>query len=553
MDTIEQAIMVGGIFVTLICATIFLKYRNKQLLRQRVHNQYGNINEYSLDERQWKELACYSKEKGESLDDITWSDLDMGRIFEKINTSFSWVGESFLYYLLRNPLVSAAELKRRQTYIHIFEKDEKLRESVLTECAGIGKKYNKNLYDQIFYLLIDERPLPILDIVLFVALIASIIQCIFTGQVWIPLAVACGNVTMAYSHKSDAEYCADILSRVVKLNVHAMNIAKLDWAVETESFQQLEQEMIVLRKVLKKYKLFINGGNNSLSAEESIIEFLTSMTHIDKIQLYFVGRAIEKHREEIEHAIEVVGFLESMIMIASFRESLEYYCEPEVSQDIRLEIEDGYHILVSEPVVNSISTKQGVLLTGSNASGKSTFLKTVAISAILGQTIVTVPAKSYVAPIFRICSSMSLRDNIAINESYYIAEIKAIKRMLDASKETQPLLCFVDEVFRGTNTIERIAAATEVLRKLVEEQCICFAATHDIELTSTLEKWYANYHFYEKIVDNQMQFDYQIRKGRAETRNAIALLDLFEYGSDIVQGAMERIYQFEEHNTWSGV
>lgn len=89
---------------------------------------------------------------------------------------------------------------------------------------------------------------------------------------------------------------------------------------------------------------------------------------------------------------------------------------------------------------------------------------------------------------------MSLRDNLTNNESYYIVEIKSIKRILDSINDEIPTLCFVDEVLRGTNTIERIAASSHILKSLTDKNALCFAATHDIELTNILENIYSNYH-----------------------------------------------------------
>ena len=127
-----------------------------------------------------------------------------------------------------------------------------------------------------------------------------------------------------------------------------------------------------------------------------------------------------------------------------------------------------------------------MLLTGSNASGKSTFLKTVALGAIMAQTINTCPADHYEACFFHICSSMALRDDLDSGESYYIVEIKSLKRILDQAGQ-YPLLCFVDEVLRGTNTVERIAASTQILKSLGRKNLICFAATHDSELKELLK------------------------------------------------------------------
>ncbi len=182
-----------------------------------------------------------------------------------------------------------------------------------------------------------------------------------------------------------------------------------------------------------------------------------------------------------------------------------------------------------------------MLLTGSNASGKSTFLKTVALGALMAQTLHMVLAECYSAPMYRIFSSMSLRDDLEGGESYYIVEIKSLKRILDAMKEGDPwpVLCFVDEVLRGTNTVERIAAATQILISLTGAGVLCFAATHDIELTELLSGLYDNYHFEEEI-----------RDGRANSRNAIRLLEIMGYDCSIIQKAQRQAEDFLVKGIW---
>jgi len=201
-------------------------------------------------------------------------------------------------------------------------------------------------------------------------------------------------------------------------------------------------------------------------------------------------------------------------------------------------------------VVNDLKEKQSVLITGSNASGKSTFLKTVAINAILAQTINTCTASAYVANYYEIYSSMALRDDLESNESYYIVEIKSLKRILDSISGDKHILCFVDEVLRGTNTVERIAASSRILKNLAENNVMCFAATHDIELTHILEDYYSNYHFEEELEDNNITFNYKLFKGRATSRNAIKLLSVIGYSDVIISDAEKAAADFLNNGNW---
>nr|WP_300663262.1 hypothetical protein [uncultured Acetatifactor sp.] len=227
------------------------------------------------------------------------------------------------------------------------------------------------------------------------------------------------------------------------------------------------------------------------------------------------------------------------------------WCVPEFHAGEGMQVEEGYHPLLSKPVKNGIAAKRGVLLTGSNASGKSTFLKTVALNGILAQTIHTCTADRYRAPFYQVYSSMTLRDDLDSGESYYIVEIKALKRILDAASAGKgQILCFVDEVLRGTNTVERIAASTQILKSLGSSGILCFAATHDIELTELLQDDFDNYHFEEDVREGDVFFNYKLKGGKATTRNAIKLLELMGYDKDVIKKATDQAEHFTQFGVW---
>lgn len=249
-----------------------------------------------------------------------------------------------------------------------------------------------------------------------------------------------------------------------------------------------------------------------------------------------------------------MGYLEFIIAIGCFRQSLSAYCVPEFKGkgNGRIAANNLYHPLLVNPVKNSFSCEKGMLLTGSNASGKSTFLKTVAINEVLAQSVNTVLADSFESDYFRIYSSMALQDSLETGDSYYMVEIKALKRILDAAskQEENPILCFVDEVLRGTNTVERIAASWQILKHLEGDKITCFAATHDIELTHLLEGVYDNYHFEEDVIGDDIVFPYLLLEGRATTRNAIKLLSIIGFEKEIIEHADEKANQFLETGKW---
>lgn len=329
-----------------------------------------------------------------------------------------------------------------------------------------------------------------------------------------------------------------------------------------------------------------------------IIQYINLFFHIDVIHYNSMILEARKHRDAIMELYEDLGRLDAAIAAASFAASLPYSCVMDVNApaemqekedrhasaeascfagsrsecarmdrdyaannkkkaDRRAFIEavDMVHPLLTHPVPNSISAERGILLTGSNASGKSTFLKTAAICQILGQAIDTVPARSFRAPFFRIYSSMALADNLSGGESYFVVEIRSLGRICAAARDAEnenatPVLGFIDEVLRGTNTIERIAASAEILASLDAPGTLIFAATHDTELTGMLDAHYTNMHFGESVEDGDVRFDYKLKEGRADTRNAIRLLSVSGYEPAVVKKAAEAAERFEETGEW---
>ena len=278
------------------------------------------------------------------------------------------------------------------------------------------------------------------------------------------------------------------------------------------------------------------------------------LLHTDLIAYNQIVRMTKEREAAIWKAMEILGQLECGLAIASFRACLGQWSRPKLSEEAAspfLYGEGLYHPLVDRAVPNSIHAVRCQLITGSNASGKSTFLKTVAVSAVLAQTVYTVPGVSYEAPVSQIYTSMALRDSLSGGESYYIAEIRSLKRILDRGRDRRPVLCFIDEVLRGTNTVERIAASAQILKSMAGMNLLCFAATHDGELTNLLKPWYDNSHFSEEVVEGDVLFSYRLKPGRSHSRNALKLLGLMGYEEAVLAEAEAMARRFGLTGVWS--
>jgi DNA mismatch repair ATPase MutS len=236
-----------------------------------------------------------------------------------------------------------------------------------------------------------------------------------------------------------------------------------------------------------------------------------------------------------------VGTLDALQAVASFRAGSRSWCEPQlVARDAPLEAVELRHPLLPDAVPNSLSLCGGALITGSNMSGKSTFLRTVGINALLAQTVFTCFAARWSGPVLRLATSLRRSDSLLAGRSYYLAEAQGILAALRAAETPPRTLCILDEIFRGTNTAERVAAATEVLRWLAAKGALVVAATHDDALTTLLDGAYRNLHFGETIGEAGISFDYLLEEGPAMTRNAIELLRFLGYPEELVAAARAR-------------
>jgi hypothetical protein len=194
----------------------------------------------------------------------------------------------------------------------------------------------------------------------------------------------------------------------------------------------------------------------------------------------------------------------------------------------------GHPLIPSnQKVVNDFAIhKQGEIdiITGSNMSGKSTFLRTVGINLCLAYAGGPVNAKMFQTSLFRIFTCIRMNDSVTEGYSYFYAEVKRLRKLLTEveSDNSMPLFFLIDEIFKGTNNRERRIGSESYISALVGEKCIGLISTHDLELV-TLEKnlpGIRNYHFKEDVLDGQMVFDYKLREGPCPTTNALKIMQM---------------------------
>lgn len=539
------------------------KARRKRM-REFLINSWGKSADRNYSEEQWNAIVSYYKvlekkteesQKHEFVDDITWNDLDMDEVYQVWNHTRTSIGEEYLYAALRHPIASDAEMEERERVITYLLENTQERMYLQEAFAEIGKLERMSVYDHL-ELIQDMKPIGALPHILAgVCLVGALIGCAFAPEfmVIVSIAIMGGNIISYYQAKAKVDSYIRMFTFILHMVEQCEGVARKTIPGLEKYQDQLKKQTSCFGKY-RRFCFLVNGGSGmSGDIMDSLMDYIRILFHVDLVKMSTMIREAKKYEQQLRIMYDTIGYLDTMLSTASCRIMYGEYCVPQLSHQAngKFAVTEMYHPLIPEGVRNSITAERSVLLTGSNASGKSTFIKTVALNAILAQTLHTVLAENYQASWFCIASSMALRDDILSQESYYIVEIRSLKRILDLTRLSElPVLCFIDEVLRGTNTVERIAASSRILQAIAEQGGLCFAATHDIELTYLLEKEYDNYHFEEQVEDDKVTFDYCLREGRACTRNAIRLLKMLGYDEKIVDDANERVALFLKSGNW---
>ena len=553
---IGYVVIAFAIVILLIIKLENDKVKSKKKLVTRLKKKWGEVPEEEYTSEKFQSITAYYndiKNPDTDIDDITWNDLDMDQIYMTMNNTVTAIGEEYLYALLRQPKYDENELKERNRLIEFFSANAEKRLQIQEILSSMGKVRKISIYEYMNRLHSMPKENNMTHYLLILSLFISVAFIFFDPLVGIFLTAGCvvNNIIRYYKRKMEIEKYYEVVSYIIRLLDSVKTFNQLD-------IDEIKEYTLKLKNTEKIFASFRRGAT-IVSAKkptgdmlEMVREYPRMIFHMDLIKFNKMIATFENNQQELREVYDTVGFIDSMIAAASFRTLMEEYCLPELTKTDKpyLEAVDAYHPMLNHPVKNSIKSNGCVLITGSNASGKSTFIKTLAINAILSQTIYTAMCSKYKASYFKVASSMALQDSIFSNESYYIVEIKSLKRIIDMINDEIPTLCFVDEVLRGTNTLERIAASSRILHSFAKMNAMCFAATHDIELTHILEKFYTNYHFQEQIADNNILFDYILYSGRAISKNAIKLLSMIGYSDEIINEATESANQFLETGEW---
>ncbi len=542
--------------------TILIGMRDRRTARKKLTDEllrkYGHPEKKSYPDGRYEQIPRYMQrhQREYFLDDITWNDLDLDEIFKRMDSTLSSAGEEYLYSLLRTPVLHAEEYSFEHVHYEFWDTHETERLKVQLALKNLGRKNKYSVYDYMDLLDSLEDRSKIHDLISIALIIVSVVLIAFSAPVGVVfLLVSCAyNMITYYRSKAEIDPYLDTFRFILRLLQCAKSLQRIDGPAYSEDFHQMQRAADALQNFSRGSSLLMRGNagiNNSPIV--FILDYICIVTHIDLIKFSSMLRQVRGHMDDIDHLITGIGRIDASISIASYRQSFSTITTPHLDAGLHhLAVQNMIHPLITEPVPNDIDVLKPVLMTGSNASGKSTFLKNISLCAVFAQTVRFVPATHYEAPFYRIYTSMALSDNLIGGESYFVVEIRSLQRILTLREQTDaPILCCIDEVLRGTNTIERISASAEILRYMAKSGFTVLAATHDIELTTLLQDVYENYHFSETVEDGDVRFTYKLQDGPSDTRNAIRLLEALGYDKKIVRSSSEMAARFMRTGKWN--
>ena len=248
------------------------------------------------------------------------------------------------------------------------------------------------------------------------------------------------------------------------------------------------------------------------------------------ILVLFRYRRIRKQGTEgLLQGINALEEMEKLIALAGICWVKQEICLPEQVSFTKLEMTEVRHPLLPEEscVPNDFSCGEKILIiTGSNMSGKSSFMRTVGINLALMNAGTYVNARAFRSPFLKIAASIGIQDDISRGISTFYGELMRIKKILEEGEKSGfPMMVFIDEIFKGTNYNDRIFGAKVVVEKLSKLDGIAMITTHDFELCELDNSRIENYHFAETYEENKIVFDYKIKEGRCRTTNARYLME----------------------------
>ncbi len=544
----DIVLLITSVIIGFLIFIIVAIFHNRKIKRKKECELYININKKGIDRinGNFKE----QEDKGEEfLDDKHQfaSDLDVfGRnsLFQMINSTKTKFGREKLSEIISLKYVPKKnEIVDRQEAIKELAKKVKWRQEL--EVRSTFKKSGvKDINELLEWAESKKEIKALLKIVPYIFIAITIISTVLVVLGILPISYLL--LVFMINYLVVKILTKDLASTISLFSTHKKDIESYTNILNLIENEEFESDLL---KGLKK-KLFNENKSaiKEMKSLKSLVDWLGDssgnayylLLNVTILSDTFILRNLEEWRningKNLKEWLDIMGEFEALSSISNLAFDFESWCFPEICNEDKVEGEDIAHPMLGIKAVSNsfaLDSKNGVsskvaLITGSNMSGKSTFLRTIGVNLLLSYIGAPVCAKKFSCSIFSIYTCMRTKDNLEESISSFYAEILRIKILIEAAKNGEKVFFLLDEIFKGTNSRDRHEGAKVLINQLVSNGAMGLVSTHDLELCDLEEsrKWLKNYNFQEYYEDNKIKFDYKLREGRSKTQNAVHLMKL---------------------------
>ncbi|MBO9201750.1 MULTISPECIES: MutS-related protein [Niastella] len=473
-------------------------------------------------------------------------DLDVfgpGSLYLLLNRTTTWHGTQLLARQLADPLLDAAAITSQQQAVQTLSTQRELGQ-LLTAHGLLNEEKEGNLNDigswlQQPHIIYGNRFIKVLRFLTPLYSTVFLIGWLYTGNYafLIPIVFINWSIIGTYAKRIQQQHTllgkkeailnqyATILSHFAKVETGSSVLLKKEKTQAVEAHQSVKKLSRLSAMFDQRLNLFVN-----------IV--LNSFFMYDIQCLWALEDWKHQHKDGFNEWIHSVGMIECLNSLATFAfNNPDYKYATINTETLALSATQLAHPLIPAEgrVANDCSfgvQEKLVLVTGSNMSGKTTFLRTLGINLILAQCGAPVCAASFAFTPMVIRGSIRVSDSLQEHTSYFMAELKRLQQIIHfLQQQTVPVLILIDEILRGTNSEDKTHGSEQFIKKLVRYRCLTLFATHDLALSrleDELPGQVSNYCFESTIRNGELLFDYTLQRGVAKNKNASFLMEKME-------------------------
>lgn len=469
------------------------------------------------------------------VDDRTWVDLEFERLFSSVDSTLTRLGSQCLYHKLRVYRNDPGELETDYAAYQLLRRDTVLREQLQLGLWPLRSDSEALTCESLFGELPANSRSTGLVLLMSVASLSVFAATILNPALaWLAGAMVLCNLFIMMSLRHGIHETFVATGRLGMMISAAARLARVGAAAPVSQPARLSAIFSETGDLRGSFRWFLADRSNDLVA--SFYFWLDLRFLADHVAAVLAARNLRRHRDALAQVFLLVGSLDADIAIASWLQRIPAHCLPASTTGKTIEFIDGFHPLLAAPVANSIALRgQSALVVGTNMAGKTTFIKMVGTNVILGRTLGMCFAASAIVPRSNVMALIRAEHSIESGKSHFFAELERILSFVQRAERDGRGVFVIDELFRGTNTPERVAAGKAVLESLGAHAQV-LVTSHDIELQDLLGPTFLTFHFVEDPELPEV-FDYRLHPGLSTSKNAIGLLEKIGFPPAIVREA----------------